>query len=593
MASAAAESPALALQGSDFGFWELDVAADEVAWHGDWYAALRIDPCLGPNHIARWAVQIHPQDNPPMTLFRELLAGRIDLYEAEYRIRTQGGAWRWISTRARAVSRDAGGRAVRVAGVTLDIDARKRAEIKLRETETRLETALWGTQIGVWDNLREGEFRWLNDWCPELDLDPCTGPAGSARWRSLIHPEDRALVERAWEPRAAGRAGTYVIEYRIRTLKGAWRWVHERGRVTACDAAGRATAFVGICIDVDARKRMEIELQSQAKILETMREGVALVDAAGRIEFTNPAFERMVGQERGALVGTHAIDVLSARVRGRAQREATERLLRRLSGRGGERTVLLRRADGTQFAAEVLSSAIDWKGERKMLFVVQDVSERKRLENEITEVAHLERQRLGSDLHDGLSQELTGIALLLRGIEPAVATAAPQLGAQIDEIIALTNQAIQSTRKMALGLSQVTIGRGGLVDALGTLVERTQARLGVAARLRLNLRGPLAIDAASETHLYLIAQEALTNACEHGRARHITVSLRVNRLYFSLSIVDDGAWRRPAPPPGRGLGLTIMHYRARAIGGTLQVAHRRSGGTRLRCVCPHAAPPDA
>ncbi len=151
MQSASTESPARTLQGSDFGFWEFDVAADEVVWHGDWYAALRIDPCLGPNHSARWAAQIHPQDGAPMRRYRDLLAGRIDLYEAEYRIRTQGGDWRWISTRAHAVNRDADGRAVRVVGVTLDVDARKRAEIKLRETETRLEAALWGTQIGVWE----------------------------------------------------------------------------------------------------------------------------------------------------------------------------------------------------------------------------------------------------------------------------------------------------------------------------------------------------------------------------------------------------------------------------------------------------------
>ncbi len=574
------------LQGSDFGLWQVDVPRDEVHWYGNWCAAVDIDPCLGPDHTRRWFARIHPEDGAPISKYQDLLDGRYDFYEAEYRLRTLAGGWRWVTTRARVLHRDARGRVLRVAGVTLDIDARKRAESERQAAETRLATAIWGTRIGVWENTLDGRFRWLNDWCSAMEIDSCEGPSNSAQWRSNIHPDDLDACVRTWSAETAGLAGSYIVEYRIRTRRGRWRWIHERAMVTAQDGAGRALAFVGVCIDIDERKRLELELQSQSKILETMREGVALVDAAGRVEFTNSAFERMIGRDRGALLGAHVLDVLELPARGRARREAAARRVLRSIDPGGEHSVLLRRADGARFAAEILSNALDWQGETKHVLVVQDVSERKRLEQEIAEIAHLERQRLGSDLHDGLGQELTGIALLLRGIAPTIAAASPPAAVQLDEIIALTNQAIQSTRKMALGLSPVALDRGDLAASLRRLVERSRSHFGVTARLRWAADAALAIDERSATHLYLIAQESLLNACEHGRARQVTIALRVTPLYASLSIVDDGVGLRPAARPGRGMGTTIMHYRARAIGGTLRIDARRGGGTRVRCVFP-------
>lgn len=586
----ATESLALALQGSDFGFWDIDVSNDEIVWHGDWYTIIGIDPCLGPRHSPRWAARIHPEDSRPMSRYHDLVAGRIEHYEEEYRVQTRSGDWRWLMTRARATERDANGRALRVAGLTMDIDARKRTELKLRDTEARLEAAVLATQLGVWENPRKGLFRWLNDWCSALDLDPCDGEGYSERWRQLVHPDDIERCIRQWDPQTAGDAGHYVVEYRVRTQHGRWRWIHERGMVSARDETGCATAFVGICMDIDTRKRMELELQTQARILETLREGVVLFDASGHIEFTNPAFDRMLGRDRGELHGLPMLELLNAHFRGKAQRNAIERLIKRSSGRGGNRTVLLRRADRSRFAAEVVAATIDWNGETKILCVVQDISDRKRLEQEITEVAYQERRRLGSDLHDGLGQDLTGIALLLRGIAPLVSAAAAPIAPRVDEIIGLVNHAIESTREMAIGLSPVRLGRGGLVDALGALVERARANFRVSARLRLGLRCPLSIDEASAAHLFLIAQEALINACKHGHARLVTISLRVNRLFFSLSIADDGIGIEPSSSASAGMGLKIMRYRAGAIGGTLQIRRRRPAGTRVRCVCPHTPP---
>src|ERR1700731_3424201 len=106
--------------------------------------------------------------------------------------------------------------------------------------------------------------------------------------------------------------------------------------------------IVGACIDVDSRRRAEQMLRTQALILETMREGVVLVTLNGRIEFTNPAFDRMFGRKCGELTGTSVLDLFYT-WQLQSSAAGLEGLLD-LRGRGGKRDMSFRRRDGSQFA---------------------------------------------------------------------------------------------------------------------------------------------------------------------------------------------------------------------------------------------------
>jgi PAS domain S-box-containing protein len=322
-------------------------------------------------------------------------------------------------------------------------------------------------------------------------------------------------------------------------------------------------------------------------ILKTMREGVALVADDGRVEFTNPAFDRMFGRTHGEMAGTSVLDLFYGR-----QVQPPGAHMERLfgsHGHAGTRDMSFRRRDGSQFAGEVLSAEMELGGEKRILVVVQDVSERKKLESEIIEIANRERRRLGADLHDGLGQELTGISLMLRSLAKRAAFAAFDDVPDLNEIIALVNHAIQSSRKMALGISPVTLELGGLLPALQTLTAWSRDSYNIDVNLRLSVRSPLLIGESAAAHLYLIAQEAINNAVRHGRARTVLVSLRASRIFMSLSILDDGVGITDHPARGRGMGLKLMQYRAAVIGGVMRIKRARDGGTRIRCVCPQAA----
>ena len=171
-----------AVWGTSVGFWDHDIASDVVHWWNNWCATVDLDPCEGDNHSSQWDADVPKA----VTSCRSARATRhlltvaaADIYEAEYRMRTRSGNWRWILSRGRATARDKNGRAVRLTGVTIDIDARKRIELALRDSEARLEAAIWGADLGLWDWKLEGDsLIWLSDWPTRYGIDPAARTLG-------------------------------------------------------------------------------------------------------------------------------------------------------------------------------------------------------------------------------------------------------------------------------------------------------------------------------------------------------------------------------------------------------------------------------
>ena len=571
--------------GASVGLWDIEVATDTIHWSNDWCATVDLDPCEGANYSQSWDAGIHLDDYiSVIAKYGAVVDGRSNAFDAEYRIRTRSGTWRWILSRGRATARDALGRAVRLAGVTIDIDARKRMELALRDSEARLEAAIWGADLGLWDwKLEDDSLLWLSDWPTRYGIDPAVRIVKREQWLDRVHPLDRQKYAAEDVALILDGRNSAESDYRVLSSYGEWRWVNVRTRVIERNAAGRALRVVGACIDVDSRRRAEQMLRTQAMILETMLEGVVLVTLDGRIEFTNPAFDRMFGRAPRELLGISVLDLFNNRP-GQTPTAALEGLLAQHS-RGGKSDMLFRRRDGSQFSGEVLSAGIELSGERKILVVVQDVSERKQLESEIIEIADRERRRLGADLHDGIGQELTGISLMLRSLAKRAGVAAFDGARDLNEIIALVNHAIQSTRQMALGISPVTLERGGLLPALQSLVGWARDSYNLHVRLRLSVRSPLRIGESAAAHLHLITQEAINNAVRHGRARSVIVSLRTSRTLLSLSVTDDGVGIAENPARGAGMGLKLMEYRSAVIGGVMRIKRLPGGGTRIRTVC--------
>jgi signal transduction histidine kinase len=210
--------------------------------------------------------------------------------------------------------------------------------------------------------------------------------------------------------------------------------------------------------------------------------------------------------------------------------------------------------------------------------MLQDISERKALEVELTRAADRERQRLASELHDNLGQVLTGASLLVAAAERQAPAGADELRRDIGNAQKAIRDSLQLCRTLAHDTAPFLAGYlGASLDDLA--VRTTSAGVACTATVAAPARS-LGGDQALE--LYRIAQEAVTNALKHGQCAHIQIEVAVRGHILELAIRDDGIGFGGADAAARpGLGQRTMRYRAARAGGTIVFRNNAERGATV------------
>ena len=319
-------------------------------------------------------------------------------------------------------------------------------------------------------------------------------------------------------------------------------------------------------------------------ILETAVEGIITIDDRGLIESVNPAAERYFGYQAEEIIGKNVSVLMPSPYReehGGYLRDYRRTGKAKIIGIGRE--VVARRKDGTPFPIDLSVSEVRLANRRLFAGFIRDITERKRLEKEILEISDREQRRIGQDLHDGLCQQLAGIELMSQALEQKIAVRSKADAARAADIAGHVREAIRQTRLLARGLSPVTLESEGVMSALQELASNTEKMFQVACRFECD-PPVLAQDQAATTHLFRIAQEAISNAIKHGKATRILIRLMQQRGKLALVVSDNGAGFPAAIPNRQGMGLRIMQSRAGMIGGTLVAENNPAGGARIVCV---------
>jgi len=217
--------------------------------------------------------------------------------------------------------------------------------------------------------------------------------------------------------------------------------------------------------------------------------------------------------------------------------------------------------------------------------LTEEIAERERLEKAVLEASERERRSIGHDLHDGLSQHLTGTSLVAQAIEAQLTARHAVEAADVKRVVALIEQGIEETRSLAKGLLLPEIEREGLVVALQELAGLIQSQYHVECRFECADDIQLE-ESGMATQFYHIAQEAARNAVRHGAARSVGIRLTARRGAVTLAVSDNGTGLPPPATRGRGLGLRIMAHRAAIIGAQFSIGAQEGGGTLLICELP-------
>jgi PAS domain S-box-containing protein len=468
---------------------------------------------------------------------------------------------------------------------------RFKMEQQLEENLLTYSTILSSSSDGVIATDVNGRVRYLNPAAERLtgwSIRDAQGQPSSAivRFTSTAgdwvdHPVGQVLASR--HPLTLGADERLISRYGIH--------VPVDGGISAViDSLGRLVGATITLRDVSHARRATEDLKDAAEqlraVLDTAVDCVMLLDATGRTLMCNSACPRLFGYSAKEMARC-AIDTLIPDM-------PTSDLDRPLQTNTPlplkitARPTFGRRKDGSTFPAELSLGKTSHGGQPVFVSVIRDISERKELEAALLDAIGHEQRRLADDLHDGLGQELTGLSLLLSAFAVSVRHGKILKATDLEHALVVAQQALQSCRSIARGLSPVTEAQGGLIAGLRELVARLKTGSGPTFDFTTIGVSRLGLSPAASDHLFRIAQEAIANALKHAHANSIKVTLEIERASVRLAICDDGEGLTVPEISATGLGLRTMRYRASLLGAKFHITRFGHHGTCVVCECPQA-----
>jgi PAS domain S-box-containing protein len=323
-------------------------------------------------------------------------------------------------------------------------------------------------------------------------------------------------------------------------------------------------------------------------LVENAADGFFLLNDTGRVLDVNQRACELLGYSREELLKMHVLD-FEVGFKPEEHHELTWK--RPTADFPINVDGLHRRKDGGTYPVEVRLNCLETAGNRLIMAVVRDVTERKQAEAAIRKeqrfLRHLidlqerDRKLMAYEIHDGLAQQLTGALFKLQSLETVQEKQdLPASRKILDDVLRLIRESVAEARRLIGGLRPPILDESGIVAAVEDLCadrrhgEKSQIEFVNQVQFR-RLAAPL------EVALFRIVQECLTNASRHSQSPKIRVELSQLENRVRLTVQDWGVGFDPHEVKGERFGLRGIRERVRLLGGTAEIDSAPGKGTTI------------
>ena len=563
-----------------------------------------------------WMKTLHPDDVAQAAEQVQAAQAASEPYQAEYRVRrASDGSYRWHLSRAIPM-KDEDGSITGWFGSVTDIEDQKRAEEALKKAHDELEqrvkerTAELATaneNLAIFKQFAEsasegfgmthldGRIAYANpSMCRLFGEEKPEDVIGNNA--STYSPEDYMQRRNSEMLPALLRDGHWHVEDTVLPRHGKPIPILQSTFLIR-DESGNPFRVAAVVSDITERKRAEEALRQSRDELQAMYDGMfdglLIVDLESkRFARANASICRILGYSEAELLSMSVMDIHPA--------EDVPRILERIQARAegriqGHVDLSLLRKDGSLLCADVVSSRLDYDGRPSIAAFFRDITDRKRAEEALAKehrnLKHLlqssdhERQLIAYEIHDGLAQQLAGAIMQIQAFAHLKDNNPKQAAKAYDAGLTMLQQAHFETRRLIAGVRPPILDEAGVAEAISHLVHEQGRDEGPKIENHSSVDFDR-LDPTLENAIYRIAQEALTNACQHSKSERISVSLRQRGDRVRIEIRDWGFGFDPKAVPKSHFGLEGIRQRARLLGGKCSIRSAAGKGARLTVELP-------
>jgi PAS domain S-box-containing protein len=539
---------------------------------------------------------VHPEDQAhTLKAFQDLKSG-ITPVCFENRFIKKDGGYCWLSWSISLVVEKG-----HLYSIGRDITDRadcRRMEKAFRQVNQRynLLSKATSTAVWEWDLIDNRSFIHGDDFMIIFGYDVINNYLPVDFWKnSIIHPEDRETVIRELEIAIHKNADFWHSEYRFKKADGSYAFVKENACIIKKD--GKPSRMIGCVEDITIQKKAELALFESQKNYKKLFNNAPLPQFiydlnTFRFLEVNEAAINHYGYSRKEIFQMKTLDI-------RAKDEIS-RLLQYIgylkSSEESMKAVWTHyKKNGQPIIVETSASLIEYQGHAAVMATMNDITEKIRLEEKITELKvseqkkitkaqinaqEKEREEIGRELHDNINQQLTTAKLYL---DLARSNEEMRLDL-IKKSESILNSCINGIRSLSRELVSPTLHADGLMEALNELI----ASYNVAGNFRIESSwtfDPEKIDAELSVALFRITQEQLVNITKYAGAKETCIALDMNEDAITLNISDDGIGCNPNKIKP-GLGLSNIKNRCELYNGIMHLDSAPGKGCKLMIQIP-------